>query len=200
MARGQLYFTLNSLSEAARAERYLAQTKLLQPWVFLTATSFDGMYNVQKKVRYITLKLQHFIFGSQFAGLTQEMPSNVHLLTLEPLTQSTVLLRLEHIFEEQEDSELSKPATVDLSVRIFPIIQSQTYSSSLQNIFSTFKITALRETTLAADRWLDESQRLNWKTEEDIISTKSETATEEGNFVITIKPMQIRTFIATVER
>lgn len=50
------------------------------------------------------------------------MPENVHILTLEmvptnpliPISLRQAILRLEHFYENGEDDEMSKPATVDL--------------------------------------------------------------------------------------
>lgn len=41
----------------------------------------------------------------------------MQILTLEPWKDNTILLRLEHIFQKDEDTELSQPVTVDLEVR-----------------------------------------------------------------------------------
>jgi len=43
---------------------------------------------------------------------------NVHLLTVEPWKEGTLLLRLEHIMEANEDSVLSLPVAVAYEVRI----------------------------------------------------------------------------------
>uniref|UniRef100_A0AC34GX20 Alpha-mannosidase n=1 Tax=Panagrolaimus sp. ES5 TaxID=591445 RepID=A0AC34GX20_9BILA len=73
-------------------------------------------------------------YPTTFSGLATALPQNVHLLTLKQLDASTLLIRLEHIFAKDEDSVLSKPATVDLT-----------------NLFKQFKIVSAQELTLGAN-------------------------------------------------
>lgn len=80
----------------AAVERDIAQRKLLQPWVFYMSED-------------LSVKEKSF--------LKKELPSNVHLLTLESWSASnTFLIRLEHFLEKDEDAGLSKEVTVDVSV------------------------------------------------------------------------------------
>lgn len=97
-----------------------------------------------------------------------------------------VLLRFEHIFELNEDSKLSKPITFNLKDR-----------------FRSFDILSMRETMLAANRWLDETSRLKFKTKtsentENQKTTKRSTRIDD-NLSISLKPMEIRTFVANVQ-
>lgn len=78
-----------------RKRRDIVQRKLLQPWLFFTTDD-------------ILVKEQSF--------LNKELPSNVHLLTLESWGDDTVLIRLELVLEKDEDLELSKEVTVDVAV------------------------------------------------------------------------------------
>ena len=58
----------------------------------------------------------------QWSGLKAPLPDNVHLLTLEewnlpaavPILYREILIRVEHIYEKDEDEDLSKPVTFDL--------------------------------------------------------------------------------------
>lgn len=75
------------------------------------------------------------------------MPKNVNILTLEPWGSDTWLLRFEHLMELSDDpKKYSKPVTLNIA-----------------DIFSNFNIVALRETTLAGNQWLDESDRFIFK-------------------------------------
>ena len=68
----------------------------------------------------------------EYSSLTQALPINIHLLTLEEWntdSKNSVLLRLEHFFEAQEDPEgLSKPVNLEL-----------------QGLFRTFDIENMEE-------------------------------------------------------
>lgn len=127
------------------------------------------------------------------------LPLNVHLLTFEPWKSNSILIRFEHIFGKDEDD-----------------IYSQDVSFNVQEVFGTFNIVSMRETTLSANQWLDEANRLNFTNKSDSnnetagheaternISPKLEIpnkqiTTVEGsdkNYTITLKPMEIRIFI-----
>ena len=71
----------------------------------------------------------------EYSSLTQALPINIHLLTLEEWntdSKNSVLLRLEHFFEAQEDPEgLSKPVNLEL-----------------QGLFRTFDIENMEEVIL----------------------------------------------------
>lgn len=127
---------------------------------------------------------------------------------MEPWIGASVLLRLEHILEKDEDPLLSQPAIVDL-----------------HGLFTPFEIIAIRETTLGANRWLNETQRLSFKKgaplEDFVIQKEMETKRwlkwkiyqndlhrsreineiiSQDQYKITLNPMQIRTFIVEVKK
>ena len=58
----------------------------------------------------------------QWSAAKSALPPNVHLLTLEQWEGRYFLLRLEHFYAIGEDTELSKPATVNLMVCITQLI------------------------------------------------------------------------------
>lgn len=75
----------------------------------------------------------------------------------------------------------------------------------LQGLFKQFTITSLEETLLAGTVSLSESERLKWPQVEESFKSeiyKKETRLQRraSDLKITLAPMQIRTFIATIER
>ncbi len=94
------------------------------------------------------------VSGLEYGGLAQNLPENVHILTLEPIREYQVisinmrikdifhaqidalqvLLRLEHLFAPDEHPLLSQDAQVDLA-----------------DMFSTINIYAIEETTLGGN-------------------------------------------------
>jgi lysosomal alpha-mannosidase len=129
--------------------------------------------------------LSHFHLGkplSSYSAVSAVLPDNIHLLTLEQWKASSLIIRLEHIFEKDDDPVLSQPATVDL-----------------QDILQNMKITTVREMTVDGNIALDSVDRLDWR-------KKTKTAPETENSVltqhfgemaktvVTLRPMEIRTF------
>ena len=77
---------------------------------------------------------------TSYSGLATALPNNVHLVTLKQLSPGKVLLRLENIYAVDEDPDLSKPATVDLTT-----------------LFKDLKVTAVQELSLAANTVINDS-------------------------------------------
>lgn len=114
----------------------------------------------------------------EYSTLKQALPDNVQILTLQPWDDDTLLIRLEHILAKEEDAQLSKDVTVDL-----------------EDLFFSFTINNLEEMTLAGNIPLSEKTRLEWPGSTNDGSTKF--VPQEG-FAVTLSPMQIKTFLATV--
>ena len=53
---------------------------------------------------------------TQVSGLKRELPANVHLLTVQLLNKTSLLLRLDHMFAAKEDANLSTSVTVNIKV------------------------------------------------------------------------------------
>ncbi|NXD32482.1 MA2B1 mannosidase, partial [Spelaeornis formosus] len=134
--RGRHLVLLSSVSDAAARHRLLAEQEVLAPQVVL---SLGGSSPYHSRATPKT----------QFSGLRQELPPQVHLLTLARWGPKMLLLRLEHQFALKEDSDRNLSSPVTLNV---------------QNLFQTFTINYLQETTLAANQPLSRASRLKWMT------------------------------------
>ncbi|XP_036321214.1 lysosomal alpha-mannosidase isoform X2 [Rhagoletis pomonella] len=138
VARGTHYLIVGSsnkkVSPTTQAiERTTQLRKLLPAWTF-----FSNAEN-------ITYEDWRENFTNIFTGLQLELPKNIHLMSFEPWHENEVLVRFEHILEKDEDPELSK------SVQI-----------NIQSVLSSVKIADIRETTLAANAWLGDNQRMEF--------------------------------------
>ncbi|CAD1474134.1 unnamed protein product, partial [Heterotrigona itama] len=159
--RGSHYIiggSLKNLDELALEEKTLARRLLLRPWPFIIPAT----------------------------GLAKALPPNVHILTLEPWKDNTVLLRLEHIFEVGETASLSKPVEVNI-----------------QDLFATFTVVSIKETTLGGNQWIQDMNRLKWESEtNDVFQMEdnlSHSVEMEGSVInVLLKPMEIRTFIVEI--
>ncbi|XP_060520800.1 lysosomal alpha-mannosidase-like [Cylas formicarius] len=175
VARGSHYIVVapitganDNVHTAATLERELAEQKLLDSWVFLTRP---------EELTFEEYQRQH---SMQFQGLTTTLPRNVHILTLEPWRDDSFLLRLEHIFAKEEHPILSQPAVIDI-----------------KDLFSTFTITSIRETTLGANQWLEDNQRLKFQSFLNPNDGESLNI-DVSDFIITLNPMEIRTFVVNI--
>jgi lysosomal alpha-mannosidase len=117
-----------------------------------------------------------------WSALTDPLPLNVHLLTLDQLGPKNYLVRVEHYFELNEDDTYSKPVTIDL----------QSIFQSIGTISDTVEL------TLAANLPLAELQRLNWVTDDEQLNqAKTPNKPSSQATTLTLNPMQIRTFNVT---
>ncbi|KAM6216790.1 lysosomal alpha-mannosidase [Rhynchocyon petersi] len=167
--RGRHLVLLDTAREAASQHRLLAEKVFMAPQVVL-APRGSAPYHLGAAPL------------TQFSGLRRELPPAVHLLTLAPWNPGTVLLRLEHQFAlgEGTDRNLSSPVTLDL-----------------QDLFSTFTITYLQETTLAANQQRDRASRLRWTPKTGPVTQPVPSLLDPA--AITLQPMEIRTFLASVQ-
>ncbi|KAJ8870547.1 hypothetical protein PR048_029570 [Dryococelus australis] len=145
------------VGNSSAQERLLVQRTLLAPWVFLTPGSGNPV---------------------QVKGLTNSLPENVHLLTLEPWEKGSILIRVEHIMENGEDPVMSQNITVDLKEILAPLAVKSFY-----------------ETTIDGKMALQSMERLEWRTADN---SRPHIHHNINNFSISLSPMQIRTFIVAV--
>ncbi|KAH8282797.1 hypothetical protein KR054_009895 [Drosophila jambulina] len=138
IARGkhQLFFGKSSDREGVSLkalERLTQLQKLLPTWKF-----FSNM-------EAYTAEEWRTSFTNAFSGVSLVLPKAVNLLTLEPWHENELLVRFEHIMENNEDELYSKPVQFNV-----------------KNVLSSFEITGMRETTLDGNAWLDETHRLQF--------------------------------------
>ncbi|XP_012143157.2 lysosomal alpha-mannosidase II isoform X2 [Megachile rotundata] len=177
VVRGSHYViggSVKSLDDFVLKEKELALQLLLRPWPLITPVPTNSVN-------------EDFMAVTQASGLAKGLPPNVHILTLEPWKDNKVLLRLEHIFEVGETETLSKPVEVNL-----------------QDLFTTFTITSIEETTLGGNQWLKDMDRLSFKAvNEDVLQKQTNldvpVEINDGAINVVLNPMQIRTFIVGVE-
>uniref|UniRef100_A0A8D8PLF5 Alpha-mannosidase n=1 Tax=Cacopsylla melanoneura TaxID=428564 RepID=A0A8D8PLF5_9HEMI len=157
------------VNKRADQESLLQLEQFHAPWTFLTpANDFSWETWI------------HMTRG-RYSGLTRPLPSNVHILTLEAWKHGTVLLRLEHIMERSNGDASSTPVRVNI-----------------ENLFTKFTILSARETNLAANEWLEDSQRLVWKSNQvdEVVQTAKSGKVDLNDIVL--GPMEIRTFVLEV--
>ncbi|XP_018008120.1 lysosomal alpha-mannosidase [Hyalella azteca] len=154
------------------------------------------------------------------SNLKSPLPEQVHLMTLEPwLSSGQFLLRLEHMFEAGESANFSVPVTVDLQNLLtkYTITDAQeTVLSANQWAADSTRLQWQVEGQEFAEQLvqLEEETENNWlygraKVLAEIFSHFSENTYTSPRFgqpkrpkadlSVTLQPMQIRTFVITVQ-
>ncbi|KAM8972508.1 lysosomal alpha-mannosidase [Pelodytes ibericus] len=168
VVRGRHLLLLDNPRDAADQHRPLAVQEYLSPQIILSTG--DGVpYNEGRNPR------------TQFSALREDLPLNAHLLTLAVQQSNQVLLRLEHPFQTQESSNYSKPITINL-----------------QTLFPSLTLSDIEETTLAANLEKSKLKRLNWRADMGFQTSSGTPPTPLDPTRVTLNPMEIRTFLATV--
>lgn len=173
IVRGKLCVILAPPKSSAALHRELGEKLLLEPVLTFAPNS-------------LTFKKWTSQFNSLHSGLTRELPANVHLLTLETMSD-TALIRVEHQYEAGEDPKLSQPVNI-----------------SLAGLFNDFDIESMTEMNLAANQLLADKQPLYWniKTGKNVeVNKKKRKASRVASDLnVALTPMQIRTFKAVIKR
>ncbi|KAK1557165.1 hypothetical protein Q3G72_019323 [Acer saccharum] len=109
------------------------------------------------------------------------LPLNVALLTLQELDDGSVLVRLAHLYEADENPEYSTLTKVEL-----------------KKMFNGKSIKEVKEMSLTTNQEKSEIKKMNWKVEGDNGPTRSPfRGRPVGNstLVVELSPMEIRTFL-----
>jgi len=127
-------------------------------------------------------------YGSKHIGnysAFSSLPPNIHLQTLQQLDDQHYLLRLNHLFESDENPSYNGPVTVSLS-SIF---------------FGELGVSSAQEVSLSANQPVGDKKPMEWivnnKNQRNIVMPQPahERKFEGDDYSITIYPMQIRSFI-----
>ena len=163
--RGRHWVVFDTVENSSATHRLLGEQLLLRP--MLTFHRDRRSFSDYSKN-----------YNTVYTAITKALPANVHLLTLQFIDVNTILLRLEHQFEKNEDHVLSLPVTV-----------------SLDGLFTSFKIDSMTELVLGGNEELSNVHRLVWKTEGGTTQKRRGREREGVNAnQITLNPMEIRTF------
>jgi len=122
-------------------------------------------------------------YRTLFNPISMDLPVNIHLFSFTPirnLTDNTIriILRLQHLYEANEDDTYSKPVTINLS-QLFSVIP--------------YKITSLIEKNLLFSLNKSITNRWNWNSS-SIFFSKVNSNEKSQDFIVTINPLEIRTY------
>ncbi|KAK1310707.1 hypothetical protein QJS10_CPA08g00415 [Acorus calamus] len=171
--QGKYYLRIDPLGEGAKWRRSVGQ-EIYSPLRLAFSEQDGGNWKASHLSTYSAIDPSY------------SLPDNVAIITLQELEHGSVLLRLAHLYEVEEDKDLSVMATVDL-----------------RKLFPEKKISKVTEMNLAANQGRDEMQkkRLVWKVEGP---SNDETMMRGGlvdpsKLLVELGPMEIRTFIVNFD-
>lgn len=170
VVRGKHLVLLSNIQEAMRELRTMMDEQFLPLFSFYSPIQVSSSNLASKAL----LKA---------SPLGAELPKNIHLVTLESISESQLLVRLAHQFAVGEDAELSADVAVDL-----------------KKVLSPYSPQSCAEYTLSANELYEERQqkKVQWKTaassEKDSMG-RHKVASSSDACVATISAMQIKTFI-----
>lgn len=151
-----------------------------------------------------------FLSRNKQQSISRVLPNNVNLLTFEEHVEGTFLIRLEHLYDVDEDANLSQPATVSLDVTSSKHTNTriENYINcivlDIQGLFPGFDITKMEEAMLGGNQYSKDSKRLVWTAveakNENVQTGKYAGAIHPRVLDVVLQPMEIRTFVINLKK
>ncbi len=173
IVRGRHWLVAAPAAAAAPLYRRLQELAVAQPRA-LTAFAGLGSYSVAQWLSS---------FKPTAALLASPLPPNVHLVAAHAQGNGTVLVRLAHVYEANEDPSGSQPATV-----------------ALATLFSGLPIVAAEEMTVIGTQPLAGIETTTYSFDDGrVVTLPALPAAPSGpGLEVTLEPMDIRTFLCTI--
>ncbi|XP_066472931.1 lysosomal alpha-mannosidase [Tiliqua scincoides] len=167
VVRGRHLILLDTTGSSAEQHRLQAQQEFMAPQLVLAPGEGPPYQPGQPSI-------------TQFSALHHALPSNIHLLTLAQWEPNSILIRLEHQFEQKESVNGSVPVEINLL-----------------DLFSSFNITTVQEMNLAANQKYEDMRRLTWKSDGGAAKWQPGSKTDPAHIIL--RPMEIRTFLVRIQ-
>ncbi|KAK6922587.1 Glycosyl hydrolases family 38, C-terminal beta sandwich domain [Dillenia turbinata] len=166
--RGNYYISVNQVGAGAFWRRRTGQ-EVYSPLLLAFTHENSGDWKASHSTRATTMEANY------------NLPMNVALITLEELDDGSVLLRLAHLYEANEDSDYSTLAKVEL-----------------KKMFAGKVIKGITETSLSANQDKSMMRRLSWKVEGnhggEPVPIRGGPV-KNSTLIVELGPMEIRTFL-----
>ncbi|KAK7376119.1 hypothetical protein VNO78_34973 [Psophocarpus tetragonolobus] len=166
--RGNYYMGIHNLGDGSQWRRTTGQ-EIYSP--LLLAFTHENIEN---------WKSSHLI-EETLMDPNYSLPLNVALITLEELDGGIVILRLAHLYEENEDVKYSTMTKVEL-----------------KKLFAKKTIKELKEVSLSANQEKSKMKKMTWSVEGDKFQEPQPVRggpVSNVDFVVELGPMEIRTFL-----
>ncbi|XP_022651208.1 lysosomal alpha-mannosidase-like isoform X2 [Varroa jacobsoni] len=158
IAKGKIYVTFDEIARAQRRMKHLANRQVYRPVLSFLRLFADGQHVAEMR-------------NPIFMGITRSLPDSIHILTVEPLDNRQLLVRIEYMHDS------GPPVTIDLS-----------------RLFTTIQVYAAEETVLSANQYLGDSVPFHWYSKEPV---EPKTQPAETELQKVLLPGDIRTFLLT---
>ncbi|XP_078577239.1 lysosomal alpha-mannosidase-like isoform X1 [Branchiostoma floridae x Branchiostoma japonicum] len=170
VVRGKHYLLLDTPESSGQLHRALGEQLYMAPSVLLGLAGGNDPKQYRKE------------FRTNYTAMKRELPSSVHLLTLEMSEDETVLMRLENQLQKAEGGA---PQNVTLT-----------------GLFEPFEveINTVEELTLGANYPSTMVQRLAWNTEGGRTKSEALRCWDSGSATVSLQPMQICTLHFKVQQ
>ncbi|XP_028968402.1 lysosomal alpha-mannosidase [Galendromus occidentalis] len=159
IAKGKTYVTFDEIPVAQRRMKHLANEQVYRPVLsFLRTTSTDGQHVAQLR-------------NPNFNGLVSTLPESLHVMSVEPLPNRELLVRIEYLHTQ------GPPVTVDFT-----------------KLFTTIRVYAASETVISANQYLKDSAPFRWYAHHP---SETKAPLPESPLQRVFRPGDLRTFILT---
>lgn len=176
VARGTHIVHLGDPRRAAKHYRLRNAQNVYRPWLTVSKAAVQSSADFK-----ISAKTNSFSLIK-----SSLLPRNIHVLTLEQWTNSTVLVRFENIFDKKEDPVFSLPT-----------------SFSVKDLFTHLNPYKMEELVLSGNKPKSSlNSKLKWRYEGQNLTAINVTEPApwvQNPFGVKLKPMEIKTYLLHLE-
>jgi len=136
---------------------------------------------------------------TSFSAIKDALPANIKLMTLtsnyDSIFEKKVMLRLAHLYSVDEHPTLSKAQEVALS-EIFAKAGLKVTEVEEMSLSASMPLAQMEAEKL---KWPQHATTGMWHTSENAVSERTLLRADDPTFTVTLRPMEIRTLIVSLE-
>lgn len=145
--------------------------------------------------RLATERVDDTLAAANFTGLHEDLPANAHLLTLEALSSTRILLRLEHL---RSDKDTTRPVKVAKGAN-----GTKDDGISITHLLKVGVLEDVREASLSGHMLLEEMRRFEWRQTQTssgytTANGRPDTVRDQKGYTVRLADGRIRTFYASL--
>jgi hypothetical protein len=175
--RGSHILMISTPQGASQDAKTLQALVFAEPLLVFSKASKVKPVSSSDDVSFVSKKSE----VTKFSFLGKDLPSSLSLVTLQDLGSNQLLIRIGHLYEANEDKNLSHPVAVDL-----------------QTIFPNFKIKNITEMQLSGVKPKKDVKRLDWGIASSQGNSYENQMMIKNKHVLSINPMEIKTVVVEI--